>query len=53
MIATASLVVAVMAGCYEVVVRLVPSIPIKYSWIQKILNLLQLISGAVNNTTGK
>jgi hypothetical protein len=49
MIATASIIVAIAAGCYEVVVRLVPSIPIKYSWIQKILNVLQLLSGAVNN----
>ena len=51
MIATASLVLAIVAGCYEVVVRLVPTIPIKYSWIQKILNVLQIISGAFNNTT--
>lgn len=50
MLGTVSLIVAIAAGCYEVVVRLVPTIPVKYSWIQKILNVLQIISGALNNT---
>ncbi len=49
MIATISLVIGIAAATYEAVVRAFPQVDIKYSIIHKILNLLQTLSGALNN----
>jgi hypothetical protein len=50
MISTIVLIVGVVAASYEAVVRAFPEIDVKYSIIHKILNLLQIVSGALNNT---
>lgn len=44
-------VVGIVTATYEAVVRAFPSIDVKYSIIHKIINLLSIISGAVNNTS--
>jgi hypothetical protein len=49
MFSTIALIVGVVAASYEAVVRAFPQINIKYSIIQKIINLLQIVSGALNN----
>jgi hypothetical protein len=49
MLVTIATVVTVATGIYEVIVRAFPTIPIKYSIIQKILNLLSILSNALNN----
>jgi hypothetical protein len=51
MISTVVLVVGIVAASYEAVVRAFPQIDIKYSIIRKILNVLQVLSGAMNNKT--
>jgi hypothetical protein len=51
MISTVVLIVGVVAASYEAVVRAFPQIDVKYSIIHKILNLLQVLSGALNNKT--
>lgn len=49
MITTISLILGIVAATYEAVVRVFPQVDVKYSIIQKILNLLQIVSGALNN----
>ncbi len=45
---TWQLVVAILFGLYDVIVRLIPSIPIKYSWIAKIIDILKWVSEFLN-----
>jgi hypothetical protein len=51
MISTIVLIVGVAVASYEAVVRAFPEIDVKYSIIHKILNLLQIVSAALNNKT--
>ena len=44
---TWQLAVALLAGIYEVVVRIIPSVA-NYSWIAKIIDILQWISNFLN-----
>lgn len=46
---TVVIIIGVVAASYEAVVRAFPQIDIKYSIIHKIINLLQIISNALNN----
>ena len=48
---TIVLIVGIVATTYESIVRSFPNIDVKYSIIHKIINLLQVISGAINNTS--
>lgn len=51
MISTVALIIGVVAATYEATVRAFPQIDVKYSFIHKIINLLQIVSGALNNKT--
>ena len=51
MLSTIGIVVTIATGIYEVVVRAFPTIPVKYSIIQKILNLLNVLSQTLNNSS--
>lgn len=47
---TVSTVVAIVAGVYEAVVRIVPTISLKWSWISKVISIASLISESLNHT---
>jgi|WetSurMetagenome_2_1015567.scaffolds.fasta_scaffold1447890_1 hypothetical protein len=49
MITTITLILGIAVTTYEAVVRVFPNVDIKFSIIHKILNLLQIVSGALNN----
>jgi hypothetical protein len=51
MISTITLILGVAAATYEAVVRAFPQVDVKYSFIHKIINLLQIVSDALNNKT--
>lgn len=42
------LIVTIIAGLWELVVRILPNVPIKYSFIQKIIDILLWVSNFLN-----